>query len=417
MGEHRDRGWSNRFGSTKTLHLLVTMGLGIVVVAIYTRAQTNAGWRGFAVAVMASASAAILGWLLGFLFGIPRTLQSAAPVDRPQGAPPPPGAASPAGPAPALVTPGEAPDVARTEYAANTNLEQISDWLTKILVGIGLTQVGPMTAHIRELATALGQAIAGPGEGFAFALALLLFYAVAGFLQGYLWTRLYLPGALHEADTAKQALAEARRATAAVAQVQEQQVKDAAALAIVQRQLDPTPGEPPPDAAQLTAALANASPPVLAHVFARAHDTRKENREQNNARMALTIPIFRALADNDVAGNFHRNHAQLGYALKDQARPTDDDLRAAEQALTRAIQIRDAQGVGGWSWYETVRAICRIRLDPEYRAGKTSTETARAAILADLGAGRGHRYPQEIIARDKDIRAWLERNNVDPNAI
>jgi predicted secreted protein len=57
----------------------------------------------------------LIGGLLGFLFGIPRTLQQEASQateqnrkDRPQ----------------------------ETNYAVNTNLDQISDWLTKILVGV-----------------------------------------------------------------------------------------------------------------------------------------------------------------------------------------------------------------------------------------------------------------------------------------
>jgi hypothetical protein len=40
-------------------------------------------------------------------------------------------------------------------YRPNTNLEQISDWLTKILVGVGLTQL----AQVRSGAAVLSEAL------------------------------------------------------------------------------------------------------------------------------------------------------------------------------------------------------------------------------------------------------------------
>jgi len=38
-------------------------------------------------------------------------------------------------------------------YSGNTNLEQISDWLTKILVGVGLTQLREIPGQVQRLAT------------------------------------------------------------------------------------------------------------------------------------------------------------------------------------------------------------------------------------------------------------------------
>ena len=53
--------------------------------------------------------------------------------------------------------------------------------------------------------------------------------------------------------------------------------------------------------------------------------------------MQLTIPIFTALVKDDIHGVFHRNHGQLGFALKDQQPP---DWAAAEVDLTAAIDSR-----------------------------------------------------------------------------
>ena len=74
--------------------------------------------------------AALVGGVVGLLFGIPKS------VSDPAVAPIPPKLDTVAGDS-------DAPDTrARSSYAVNTNLEQISDWLTKIMVGVGLTQVG-----------------------------------------------------------------------------------------------------------------------------------------------------------------------------------------------------------------------------------------------------------------------------------
>lgn len=59
------------------------------------------------------------GSSLGFVFGIPRTLQHDVPA-----------------------TQVEADvDKGAVKYQINTNLEQISDWLTKIIIGIGLIEM------------------------------------------------------------------------------------------------------------------------------------------------------------------------------------------------------------------------------------------------------------------------------------
>lgn len=77
----------------------------------------------------------------------------------------------------------------------NTNLEQISDWLTKILVGVGLVQLGSIVDSLGDLADYIAEALGGGPAGAPFALALVMYFTVAGFLVAYLWTRLNLTGA------------------------------------------------------------------------------------------------------------------------------------------------------------------------------------------------------------------------------
>ncbi len=86
--------------------------------------------------------------------------------------------------------------------------------------------------------------------------------------------------------------------------------------------------------------------------------------------MERTIPVFRALIASDPEGRFHRNHGQLGFALKDKEPP---DWREAEAELTNAIMIRGDPNVEGYWLYELNRAICRIKLDDLFKEGKPST--------------------------------------------
>lgn len=73
------------------------------------------GWvQVAAFGLLLALASVMVGVLVGFLFGIPRALQNAG-------------------------TGGAEAGWGR--YSTNTNLEQISDWLTKILVGVGLVEL------------------------------------------------------------------------------------------------------------------------------------------------------------------------------------------------------------------------------------------------------------------------------------
>lgn len=117
------------------------------------------------------------GFGVGFLFGIPRVLQS------------------------------DNPNASGGNYIqrVNTNLEQISDWLTKIIVGLGLVQLQQMPGFLKSIS--LWAAASLPlaketsiGQVAAFATAFLVYFVITGFLAGYLLTRLYLAGAFRRAD-------------------------------------------------------------------------------------------------------------------------------------------------------------------------------------------------------------------------
>jgi hypothetical protein len=92
---------------------------------------------------------------------------------------------------------------ANLRYQGNDNLVQVSDWLTKILVGAGLVQLGRAPKALSELGNALRNGFGGGPSSAGFGLAVVLFYAVCGFVFLYLWSRLSLPKRLDKAETAE----------------------------------------------------------------------------------------------------------------------------------------------------------------------------------------------------------------------
>jgi hypothetical protein len=84
-------------------------------------------------------------------------------------------------------------------YRPNTNLEQISDWLTKILVGVGLTQMPEIIGFFKTIATEAGPAFGDTPSGKIIAVSIVVHYILAGFFQGFLLAYLWLPGAFARA--------------------------------------------------------------------------------------------------------------------------------------------------------------------------------------------------------------------------
>jgi hypothetical protein len=125
------------------------------------------------------------GALIGFLFGVPRVEQGHATDGKSQF-----GQAN-----------GGAPDaIALYRLLINTNLDDVSDWLTKIVVGIGLVELRKLPDEIYKLATA----IAGEGHkaDVPLIIAVILYFSVMGFMSGYLTTRMFFQRAFRASDLA-----------------------------------------------------------------------------------------------------------------------------------------------------------------------------------------------------------------------
>lgn len=123
------------------------------------------GWNAqkISVGLLAAFAASAVGALIGFLFGVPKGPSSK-----------------------------DGQQQSGSYYRPNTNLEEVSDWLTKIIVGVGLIQFRQIGIVILGLGQAVGAAvgdIAGmKGSGTVFAVALMSATAAVVFVLAYMWT-------------------------------------------------------------------------------------------------------------------------------------------------------------------------------------------------------------------------------------
>ncbi|MDF0645971.1 MAG: hypothetical protein P0111_18235 [Nitrospira sp.] len=147
---------------------------------------TSSGWNVFSHSLLLAIASASSGGLLGFLFGIPRTLARATSNNKDKGQPPTIDTAA----GKAAIT-----DVRR--QTVNTNLEEISDWLTKILVGAGLVQLQNIPTILHKGGIQFQKSL---GNSELAVLGAIINFSVWGFFAGYLLTRLFLAGAFKLAD-------------------------------------------------------------------------------------------------------------------------------------------------------------------------------------------------------------------------
>jgi hypothetical protein len=365
------------------IYALVAGALGgWAIIAGFSRASKPA-LSAFGVASMVAAASFLAGTFFGFLFGVPKTLQKS--VGDEEGG--------------RVVDPS-----AKPIYRANTNLEQISDWLTKILVGAGLTQIAAIRRWLNDLGISLAPGFGTSDNARVFAMATVVSYLLNGFLLGYLWTRLYFAGALAQADDVESLARE-------IKEIREQSDLDAKALALTIKQLNPSAGISAPTQQELNDAIKDASQNVKSQIFYLAQTERQENwaEPSKKAKMERTMPIFRALIACDADEAYHQNHGQLGYVLKDQRVP---DWTGAEAALTKAIMIRGSALDHDWVLYEFNRADCRINIDDNFKQGQKSSPDKRKQIIDDLRLASTDDYVAGIMHTNSTINAWIALNDV-----
>ncbi len=183
---------------TRKLRAILLFCLGILAVVTFAIVATDMAGR-FAVvgvAIMIVLSSGVVGALLGFLFAIPRVLakdEASVEIKRPDPATP-----DPAGPA--------AAELKHRLLASNTNLERVSDWLTTMLVGVGLSQLTSINSALTQFRLFLSTATFCGQDPCSVTLLpiigpfLLIVGAVVGFLLCYIYTRIGLSELFHDLE-------------------------------------------------------------------------------------------------------------------------------------------------------------------------------------------------------------------------
>lgn len=145
--------------------LLGAAGLGLLLIVVV--AFTGAGPSVLGLLLTTAAGSLAAGIAFGFLFGVPKA----------------------------------DPEKTTGRYLPNTSLEQISDWLTKLIIGATLVQLGAIGSALgsffQDVAGSMGTGVNAVIPG-----AIAIYFAVLGFMGSWLLTRLRLARAFSVADQA-----------------------------------------------------------------------------------------------------------------------------------------------------------------------------------------------------------------------
>ena len=161
--------------------VIIIGAIAILVISLYFFNNVLAI---FGLSTVIALASLFSGGFLGFLFGIPKVLQGSQ----------------------------EGNKATEEKVAGNTNLEQISDWLTKIIVGVSLTQIGTIQKNFSNLAENIAKGfenymnaaivsgkavVSNSGFAYVYSCSLVIFFCICGFILSYIWARIYLLEQLH----------------------------------------------------------------------------------------------------------------------------------------------------------------------------------------------------------------------------
>jgi hypothetical protein len=191
--------------------VVLLLGMLAISYLLAQGAPEEGGGRGIGIGITAYllfAASGMVGSGFGFLFGLPRarfadqfaptrtgtTNSSANPAGSGTGSA---GASTAAaGSGTAVAQPSAA-----THYVANSNLIKVSDWLTTIIIGLGLVNLGRAIPALRSLAVALKAPLGGAPYAGAVGLSILIVSFLSGFLLMYLWTSIRVRELLEDAES------------------------------------------------------------------------------------------------------------------------------------------------------------------------------------------------------------------------
>jgi len=285
---------NNKIGFFIRYYILLTLIMTAFIISFYSfyPNMLPLTWASYSFgAILIYVTSTIIGGFPGFLFAIPRAATLAGTKEEMAG------------------------------YKANTNLEQVSDWLTKALLGIGLVEVGQIRSGLDSAAHTLAPLLGGDAIPAAVPLAIVLIASglLIGFLFFYMATRTLMPLALTLADREEQNLRKAELAAGGAGQ------------ALVQPDAGRRPSEDVQNAARDIRSLKLTDLKTTAQKFgwARAQFWARDYIKAREGFLAV-------LAEQP---DHHEARRDLGWTLVFLGRPDDAVL-----AIGDAVRIADEAG-------------------------------------------------------------------------
>lgn len=412
--------------------ILMVVG-GIIFIFFYTLQfvfhSWIVAWSVLGVATIVAGASLLFGGLLGFLFGIPRTGEATRQQSQEQNKQSQ--EQNNQNSSPDNTKNSESAD-AGNAIQANTNLEDISDWLTKILVGVGLTQIGEISQAIAQLIDWLAPGFSdGTPEQLAiskgFTLALFVYFNIAGFFIGFLWARLYLPSQFRQADVG-QVKKEIDTFTASFRKELNQLVDNDKAKNIVNKYIELKVDSISQD--KLYGYIEKSDLMTQSTIYNDIQRIRYEKlygkTDRTPKKLEKAIDVLKAFVKIDKTAEEHYlDLTELGILMKEKENP---DWEKSEEFLSQAIQVRPDSKKSDAS-PEFHRAMCSINLDANFKTKLPTSSAKQKSILEDLKKSVKH---EELLVEDlrqqksetepetlylwngqKQILPWLEANNID----
>jgi hypothetical protein len=163
------RSEGERESDTERMPLTIFVSLILGELVLVLLACTKCSVTTFAILASVSGAAIALGAMAGFLFGIPKG---------------------------GVSEPAEGPETEKerekSSYRRNANLVEVSDWLTKILVGLGLVELGSIKTGLEGVGEKVSSALVLEGLNPAISKIVvpleIIYFSILGFFASYLWT-------------------------------------------------------------------------------------------------------------------------------------------------------------------------------------------------------------------------------------
>jgi tetratricopeptide (TPR) repeat protein len=136
---------------------LLAVVIGLAGIVGYTLNLQNFGWKMLFLVLLLALASFISGFFLGFLFGIPKRS-----------------------------------DDKDSAYHLSNNLTDISDWLTKIIIGLGLVEIKAIPAALYSVGVFIQSSTKAEDSIKVFSVCCLIYFSIFGLYFGYNYMRLFL---------------------------------------------------------------------------------------------------------------------------------------------------------------------------------------------------------------------------------